>query len=105
VQAVAERTGLVTAMDLLGQGELGFDPLGKFNRGKLLCRLRGAVVEDAHHHDCIGVNVQAQLDGLMFLARGLLRANFGDNVLLLHIVGGCSAFVLARQLLMSSPRR
>src|SRR6266487_4856592 len=50
------------------------------------------------------MDVQAQLDGLILLVRGLLRANFGGiEALFVHNVGGCSASALARQLLMSSP--
>jgi hypothetical protein len=53
----------------------------------------------------VGVNVQAQFEGLRFFARGLLRANFGGIELWFdHVVGGCSAFAPARQLLMSSPK-
>src|SRR5205814_7447100 len=81
-------------------------PLQEFLERKLLRRLRRAVVQDPHHYDGVGVDVQAQFDALMFLARGLLRANFGVICcLLIHIVGGCSLFEDARQLLMSSPKR
>ena len=69
-----------------------------------LRRLRRAVIQDAHHHNRVGVDVQSQFEGLRSRARGLLRANFGGiDLLFEHSVGGCSAFVLARQLLMSSP--
>ena len=103
VQDVAEGTGFVATVDGLGQDHLRFDPRQELGRRKLLRRLRGAVVQDAHHHDGVGVDVQAQLDGLILLARGLLRANFGGiEVLFVHNVGGCSASALARQLLMSS---
>ena len=60
---------------------------------QLLRRLRGAVVQDADDHDAVGVDVQAQLEGLILFARGLIRANFGAiGGLVRHIVGGCSAF-------------
>ena len=49
------------------------------------------------------MDIQAQLDGLMGLARGLLRANLGvTEFLLVHTVGGRSALALAHQQLMSS---
>jgi hypothetical protein len=88
----------------LGPAKLSLDPRLEFGRRELLGRLRRAVMEDAHHDNRVGVDVQTQLDGLMLPARGLLRANFGDTTVLSdHNVGGCSGFPLACQLLMSSP--
>jgi hypothetical protein len=64
-------------MDRIGQSQLGLDPEEELGRRKFLRRLGRAVVEHPRHDDGGGVDVQAQLDGLMFLACGLLRANFG----------------------------
>ena len=99
----ARRPGLVARMDCLGQRQLGFDLDQKLGRGELLRRLRRAVIENPPHDNAGGVDVQPKLDGLMFFARGLLRANFrGIDFLFVRNVGGCSAFAPARQLLMSS---
>jgi hypothetical protein len=104
VQPVTEGAGFVTAMHLLGQREPAFDPRQKLGRRELLRRLRRAVLQNAHHDDRVGLNVQAQLEGLNFAARDLIRANFGGIWFLFeHTVGWCSTFVPASQLLMSSP--
>ena len=104
MQTVAEGAGFVTSMHRLGQRKLRLDPLQKLDWRELLGGLGRAVIQHAHDDDGVGVNVQAQFEGLKFRVRGLLRANFGViQVLFGHTVGGCSAFALARQLLMSSP--
>ena len=104
MQAVAEWAGLVAAVDRPRLDELGLDPLAKPGRRELLRRLRRAVVQDPDHDDRVGMDIQSQLDGLRFDIRDLLHANFGViEVWSVHCVGGCSAFALARQLLMSSP--
>jgi hypothetical protein len=66
-------------MHRLSQQELGLDPRAELGRRELLRRLRRTVIQEAHHDDALGVNVQAQFEGLRFLARGLLRANFRVN--------------------------
>ena len=77
VQPVAEGAGFVAAVSFVGQGHLAFYPREEFGRGELLRGLRGAGVQDADHHDGVGVDVQAQFEGGEFLARGLIRANAG----------------------------
>ena len=103
VQAVAEGAGLVATVHGVGQRELGLEPRAELGPGETLGRLRRAVVQEAHDDNGVGVDVQAQLDELMWFARDLLRANLGAvEFLLVHTVGGRSALVLARQQLMSS---
>jgi hypothetical protein len=77
VQAKAKRAGFVATVHLLGQRELGLDPRQKLGRRELLGRLRRAVIENPYDHDAVGVNVQPQFERLKFLARDLIRANFG----------------------------
>ena len=77
MQAVAERSGFITAMHLHGQRKLGFNPGQKLDRRELLGRLGRAIIQNAHDHDRVGVNVQSQFEGLQFGARDLIRANFG----------------------------
>jgi len=103
VEHKAKGASLVTTIDRVGLGQLALDPLPEITRHEGLGGLGSAVIEHACHDDRVSVNIQAQLDGLILLARGLLRANFGGiEVLFVHNVGGCSASALARQLLMSS---
>jgi hypothetical protein len=105
VQTVAERAGFVATMHLPGQRELRLDPDQELGRRELLGWLGRTVIQNAHDDDGVGVNVQAQFEGLRFGARDLIRANFGGiQVLFEHTVAGCSALALARQLLMSSPK-
>jgi hypothetical protein len=59
VQAVAERAGFIATMHLLGQWELGLDPVQELGRSELLGRLGRAVVQETHDDDGVGVNVQA----------------------------------------------
>ncbi len=77
VQTVAEGPRLVAAGDGVGQGELGFDPPAKLLPAEALGGLGGAVIQDPHHDNAVGVDVQCQFDVLIWFARGLLRANFG----------------------------
>ncbi len=77
VQAVAERAGFIAAMHLPGQRQLGLDPVRELGRGELLSRLGRAIIQNAHDHNRVGVNVQSQFEGLRFIARDLIRANFG----------------------------
>jgi len=77
VQPVAKGAGFIAAMHLLRQRELRLDPRQKLGWRELLCRLRGAVVQYAHNHDGVRVDVESQLEGLQFAARDLIRANFG----------------------------
>ena len=103
MQSVAEGAGFVAAVDGVGQRQLGFDPLEEFGRSELLRRLGRAVVEDADHHDGVGMDVQAQFEGGDFFARGLIRANVGGmEFWFSHIVGGCSAWGAHPPTLMSS---
>src|SRR5436305_438557 len=64
VQAVTKRTRFIATVDLLGQGQLGFDPDPEFGGREFLRRLGRAVVHNPHHDNALGVNVQAQLEGL-----------------------------------------
>jgi hypothetical protein len=69
MQAVAEGTGFVTAMDLLGQWDLFGDPFQKALRSESLGRLRSVVVHLAHHAVTVRVNVDAQFYELGFGSR------------------------------------
>ena len=77
VQAVAERAGFIAAMHLPGQRKLGLDPVQELDRGELLGRLGRAIIQNAHDHNRVGVNVQAQFKRLQLRVRDLIRANFG----------------------------
>ena len=104
MQAVTKRTRLIATVDLFGQGQLGSDPGQEFGGREFLRRLGRAVVQNPHDNDALGVNVQAQFEGLGLVARGLLRVNFGViNSLFVHMLVGVANFWLARQQLMSSP--
>ncbi len=66
VQLVAKRPRFVTAVDFIGLLALLAGPDQKLLGRKLLGRLRGGVVDLANHTVAIGVNVNAELDGLGF---------------------------------------
>lgn len=104
VQDVAKGSGFVTAMHRVGHGQLSFDPLQKFDGRELLRRLRCAVVQDADHHDGVGVDVQAQLEGLLLLlaACSTRTSEVLDFLLVISLVGVAPS-ALTRQQLMSFP--
>ena len=66
VELVAKRPRFLTAVDGLGLVELLAGPDQKLLGRELLGRLGGGVVDLANHTVAIGVNVNAELDGLGF---------------------------------------
>ena len=62
VQAIAKGSRFVATVDGAGQTQLGLNPLFELGRRELLRRLGCAVIQNPHHYDGVGVNVQAQFD-------------------------------------------